>query len=55
MSKTCELKEFDIFANKLFDENTTLVESSRWSNYLLKTQEDFEIIKLLYKNLYKEK
>ena len=40
---------------QLFDENTTLVESSRWSNYLLKTQEDFEIIKLLYKNLYKEK
>ena len=40
---------------QLFDENTTLVESSRWSNYLLKTQEDFEIIKLLYKNLYQEK
>ena len=40
---------------QLFDENTTLVESSRWSSYLLKTQEDFEIIELLYKNLYKEK
>ena len=34
---------------ELFSENTLILESSRWSGFLLKTSEDFEIISNLYK------
>ena len=34
---------------ELFSENTLILESSRWSGFLLKTNEDFEIIRNLYK------
>ncbi len=34
---------------ELFSQNTLILESSRWSGFLLKTNEDFEIIKNLYK------
>lgn len=34
---------------KLFDEGTTLVESSKWSGYLLKNKDDLELITMLAK------
>ena len=34
---------------QLFDERTRLVESSRWSSFLLKTKEDLEVIRTLYR------
>jgi len=34
---------------QLFDEKTGLVESSRWSSFLLKTEEDLEVIRTLYR------
>lgn len=33
---------------QLFDDRTQLVESSRWSSFLLKTKEDLEVIRNLY-------
>ena len=35
-------------SGQLFDENTRLVESSKWSSFLLKTKEDLEVIRTLY-------
>ena len=32
---------------QLFDENTKLIESSRWSSFLLKDEKDMELIKKL--------
>lgn len=34
-------------AGQLFDENTKLIESSRWSSFLLKDEKDMELIKKL--------
>jgi len=36
-----------LFDGKLFDEDTTLVESSKWSGYLLKNKDDLELITML--------
>jgi len=38
-----------LFDGKLFDEDTTLVESSKWSGYLLKNKDDLELITMLAK------
>ncbi len=35
-------------SGQLFDESTRLVESSKWSSFLLKTKEDLEVIRTLY-------
>ena len=35
-------------SGQLFDERTRLVESSKWSSFLLKTKEDLEVIRTLY-------
>ena len=34
---------------QLFDKNTYLVESSKWSNFLLKNREDMDLITMLSK------
>ena len=34
---------------QLFDERTKLIESSRWSSFLLKNEEDMELIRNLSK------
>ena len=34
---------------QLFDQSTALLESSQWSNFLLKNEDDMNLIKKLYK------
>ena len=38
-----------LMIGQLFDENTKLIESSKWSNFLLKNEEDMELIRRLSK------